>query len=385
MDVVQIRSWFGYVRRRNKFPASISSMTESIKPQSNMSDSLYSPQDDVDMLLLQCDDEMFFDEKYSEADVDEMLLSHATSTTTPSWIAQPSTISTTSSIRSTKRPSLDNAIDSESTPIYTKNFITPAKELTSFALRTLIAGPSNRKRDLQGIQIRKAPLSIYLSAIVPSIFCPGFKGLMAQNSKFLPTISNTICSSVVRNVQGAVLRQNLIALSNGKVSAYHDGDGEQGSAGRLANVVQARLWRMMQRTLWNEDAVKKLWKRDEVSMAEDFTRKEDDCEDDDLLGNNSADRNIDTKEDFLDECTLEEFMNNDEESLFEDLLSAEDDRENDDDLLHYFQEQERLAVEAETEEMLFGSEGDLVRCAEVGQEEETLFLEDDSYVERMLV
>jgi hypothetical protein len=286
-----------------------------------------------------------------DPNTDEMLLSQNTPITTPSLTSQSSTISTLSSANSLKRRASDEVVDSRSTSISLP--LTPANKLTSFALRTVIAGTSNRKRDLQGIEICNPHPSTNLSAIAPSMFSPGFKELMAHNSKFLSTISHAICSSWMRSVQGVVLRRRLIALSNAKVSEFHHGDGEGGSTERLMSVVQGRLWRMMQRTLHDEEAVKKLWKNHEGAGTENANMNEEMCEDEDLLGENGSLENSDMKADHLEDYTGEEFMDEDEELLFGDLLVGGEDQESDDGLLDYLEEQERLAVEAETEEMLF--------------------------------
>lgn len=318
---------------------------------------------------------MLFDEKYDDAEEGEMLLSQTVSRTSSST-SQLSTISSISSINSLKRPAIEEVVDPDSTPILTTLPLAPSNKLASLALQTVIAGSSNRKRDLQGIQMGKPPPSTSISAFVPSMFSPGFKELMAHNSKFLPTISDAICSSWVRNVQGVVLRQKLVALSNAKVSEYHDGDGEDGSAERLVSVVQARLWRMLQRTLYDEDAAKKLWKKNKGQGAENPNMEAKESGDEDLLGENRGEKTINTKADRFADCIREDFMDDNEELLFEDLLAGGIDRESDDGLLDYFEDQERLAIEAETEGMLFGSGRDRRLCNAADDEDELLLLGD---------
>ena len=332
---------------------------------------------DGDMLLSQFEDEMLFDEKYGDLEVGEMA---QITSTTPFLNSQISTISTLSSVNLHKRAATEDVVDPDASESLTTLALPPAKKLTMLALQTIIAGPSNRKRDLQGIQMGKLPRSTSLSTIVPLMFCPDFKGLMAQNSKFLPTISNAICSSWVRNVQGVVLRQKLIMLSNAKVSEYHNGNGEKGSAERLVSVVQARLWRMMQRTLCDGEAAKKLWKKHEGQEDEHSNMKEDDCGDEDLLGENGHDEDIHMRKDRLEDFVG---MDDDDELLFGELLGGRD-HESTNGLLENLGEQERLAVEAETE-MLLGSDPNRTSPDEVDEEDELLLLSVGTPVERMLL
>lgn len=206
---------------------------------------------------------------------------------------------------------------------------------------------------------------------------------MAQNLKFLPTISTAICSSWVRNVQGAGLRRKLAALSNAKVSEYNDGDGKEDSAERLLSVVQGRLWKMMQTGLYDEGAVKKLWRKDGGDDTGNSNSNEEGCEDEDLLGENGGYENID-REGNLENYIEEELMDDEKEPVFEDLLRDYEDRDSDDGLLEYLEEQQRLAVEAETDEMVFGSGSEGGRCDEV-EEEELLLLGDGRQEENMLL
>ena len=227
------------------------------------------------------------------------------------------------------------------------------------------------------------------------MFSPGFKQIMAHNSKFLPTISNAVSSSWVKNVQGVGLRQKLVALSNSKFSEYHEDNGEDGSVQNLAAVVQGRLWAMMQKALYNECAAKKLWKKETEFNAENTNTNEKDCEDENILGGNGGGQHISGKEGSLDDHTREKFMDDDDD-LFNDLFEGNEGRGVDDGLIDCFEDQERLAVEAETEEMLFGSdfesggsgmeEIDEILLFQEGNEEEImLLLEDGSHDNSMLL
>jgi hypothetical protein len=119
----------------------------------------------------------------------------------------------------------------------------------------------------------------------------------------------------------------------------HDGDGESGEMTRIAAVVQSRLWGIMQRKLYDPSDAAKIWKKPRL---EEYPAKDE--------GINMLDA--------LKEATgvagqtmikLGEFLG-DEMDEFEDLLSSCDD-----ELLGYLEERERLSIERETDEMLFGS------------------------------
>ena len=173
------------------------------------------------------------------------------------------------------------------------------------------------------------------------------------------------------------LRQRLVALSDAKVSEYSDGEGEKGSVERLTAVVQARLWKMMQTKLYEEGAVKKLWRMDDNVDTASTTITEDEGGYEDLLGQNAAIENdgiADASRNFED-FVGEEFMDGDDD-LFDDLLGENEEGGGDDGLLVYLEEQERMAVEAETDEMLFGPGCDDRRGEEL--EEDPLLLEDSS-------
>ncbi len=357
----QVYNWFKHARQkaRRREKSSKNSLETNNVDESQTSE--VNVGDDDHMLFSQFEQESLVNEDCDDFDADEMLLSESTFTT-PSSSSQESAISSTNSL---KRPAFDEVIGTQSTSNLVPLRLAPANKLIAVALRSIVAGPSNRKQDLQGIQTGKSTLLTSLSVFVPSMFCPGFKDLMAHNSKFLPTISHAICSSWFRNVQGVVLRQRLGSLSSAKVSEYYDGNGEEGSAERRLSVVQGRLWKMMQRTLYDEIAVKRLWTKDESLSAENTDLNEEICEDEDLFcENGTAGR--------LKEYVEEDFMDDPEELLFEDVLNRQDDPESDGGILDYLDEKERLATEAETEEMLFGSGRDWGAWRETKGEDELL-------------
>jgi hypothetical protein len=124
-----------------------------------------------------------------------------------------------------------------------------------------------------------------------------------------------------------------------------DGAGGAGSSGRLAAVVQARLWGMMQRKLYDPTAARKMLQK----SSEQHIDKVDEVGDDEcpnLLGILEED----CEADFID--LLGNIVGND----FEHLLMG-DEEEDEEGLLDYLEasERERLAIEQETEDMLFGN------------------------------
>jgi hypothetical protein len=166
---------------------------------------------------------------------------------------------------------------------------------------------------------------------------------MARNAHFLPTISHAISISWLRNIQSPSLRAKLGRLANSPTSALTNAsrieNGEKGTAARLAAVVQSRLWSMMQRTSYDPSDAAKIWKK---STLQDVFAEEHETPD--LLGT-LEEQNI-VKGRVVTE--LGEFEEDDLD-VFEDLLLGDDD-----ELLEYMEARERLSVERETEEMLFG-------------------------------
>jgi hypothetical protein len=123
-----------------------------------------------------------------------------------------------------------------------------------------------------------------------------------------------------------------------------DGVGEVGSSGRLAAVVQARLWVMMQRKLYDPTAARKmLQKSSEQHVAKVDEVWDDECPN--LLGTLKHD----------EESQFVDLSGNAVGDDFERMLMG--DEEDEEGLLDYLEdsERERLAIEQVTEEMLFGN------------------------------
>jgi hypothetical protein len=229
----------------------------------------------------------------------------------------------------------------------------PACKLSEVALRFLIGGIQHR---LGGIKITTPDPEASLSLLAPVIFCPGFKQSMANNARFLHTISTAVCGSLVRNAQGAGLRNKLVLLAKCTPLVEDQGcAGEYGLQRNLAAVVQSRLWEMMQRKLYDSAASSKLSYRVVVDGIARFADPEG--EDDDILA--ELDRSDVLADEGLGLGDAAVFM--DDESMgeeadgFSDLCAGEDD----DGLLDYLEdieiERERLEVERVTDEMLFES------------------------------
>jgi hypothetical protein len=294
--------------------------------------------------------------------------------TQPSLTSQSCTISTISISSSTQplkhRLSLDDTIlDQSSSPKLLET--SPACKLAESALQILISGS---KRGFGDIEMKRPLPETSLANLVPAMFCPGFKEIMAHNARFLPTISNAICGTWVQNGQGAALKKKLRMLAKSEAPIWANEDLEEEAIGvkrthqRLAAVVQSSLWGMMQRKLFDHAAVRKLSCR-ATDVGSDSKAPQDDGGD--LLEAAEKLDGDDVEGDF------ETFIGHDSasagEGSFEDLLEEEDDGE----LLGWFNEdkmeRERLAVEQETDEMVFGNGWDGDDGKEVhGEVEEVL-------------
>lgn len=207
---------------------------------------------------------------------------------------------------------------------------------------------------------------------------------MSHNARYLPTISRTTSSSWPRNVQSPILRQKLIRLANSPSSALEQNDEEaveEVTTDRLASVVEARLWSMMQQKLYDPIAARLLFNprsSDKVTAEPDMVEEEIDLLDE--LRDNSTPLVRESMMEDLENFIKEEFRDEDE---FEDLLGGSSNEE--DDLLGYLDawERERLEVEQETDEMLFGNSGIIEDYWEHG--DEMLLLEPGSEDESMLL
>lgn len=144
-----------------------------------------------------------------------------------------------------------------------------------------------------------------------------------------------------------------------------EADGGVGTTTRLAAVVQSRLWGMMQRKLYDPADAAKVWRK---SASHGNPAGENECPD--LLGTLGRDE--------VDGRAITELCEvlDDEMDEFEDLLSGDDEG-----LLEYLEERERLSVERETDEMLFGKGWD----ADQEDEENVCLLDCESGSDIMLL
>ncbi len=120
----------------------------------------------------------------------------------------------------------------------------------------------------------------------------------------------------------------LATSSPSSLATDAQGSEESGASERLSVVVQGRLWATMQSKLYDPATARKLWQQSEVEPG-----------------------TIGEQEEFEDLVEMKGEMDIDQD---EDLLGDLAD-DNFDDLLECLEERERLAVERETDEMLFGN------------------------------
>ena len=286
-----------------------------------------------------------------------------------------SVISSQSS-RGSPNPSLKRTSQAISNEFQPTLSIRSCNKLASMAIRLIITGYDIKDdRHLQGITIEQSSSEPdkSLSRVVPRIFSPGFNETMGENARFLPTISHAM-SSWIRNVQSPSLLKKLSALANLQTSPgteQRQDFGQQGSPQRLAAVVQARLWGMMQRKLYDPAAVKKLRHQPLSEWGEISTNDEG------LLGSNVYEEDETEVGDLLDgDMELSENTELLDEDDFDDLF-AEQEKGGNDSLLNFREDSDITRgklegeVEMETDEMLLG------KCYESTPEDEVLLLEDD--------
>ncbi len=179
---------------------------------------------------------------------------------------------------------------------------------------------------------------------------------VALNASFIPKLSHAISTSWPKNVQSPNLKRKLLQLATLSPSLTKDAHGseENETNQRLSAVVQSHLWEVMRKKLYDPAIARRLWRQGEIRP--DAIEEEEDFED---LIETECERDGGEDEDLLGDLA--------DDDEFNDLLADEGD-----DLLEYLEdsERERLAVERETDEMLFGNEWD-----ETISEEDILLLE----------
>ncbi|KFY23684.1 hypothetical protein V493_05716 [Pseudogymnoascus sp. VKM F-4281 (FW-2241)] len=117
-----------------------------------------------------------------------------------------------------------------------------AKQFTDVALRTMLGG--RQTKYTPNIKIRKPRPIRPLSSIMPLLWSPGFKNAMSERSAFLNTISASL-SSLSNTSQLPSLQKKLATIhENGPTRSLDAGPP------RLNQTIQAHVFRMMQRTLY---------------------------------------------------------------------------------------------------------------------------------------
>lgn len=204
-------------------------------------------------------------------------------------------------------------------------------------------------------------------------------------------------TSLARNAQTPSLRQKLAQIASMTTSkfandrtneAHGEITGELGSEKRLAAVVQARIWSMMQRTLHDPLAARKATNKRLTSENAIITEEDDGY--DHLLNTIGAEDELENLERGDDEFRWIIDEHHSEKSAFDCILDDGDGASGDefddlfddeDELLLSDEERERLEIECEMEEMFFG------RRWQVEDEEpyeDDLLMEDSNHDELLL-
>ncbi|CZR59435.1 uncharacterized protein PAC_09327 [Phialocephala subalpina] len=291
------------------------------------------------------------DEPHEDDDPTDLL--SQLSDDTPSLLSQPSTTSTKSeslSLVPLIAPLRDEKAPGAPIPLLD---ISVAGKLLDSALQVLIVGQYPKMRLPPDIQLEKPNLErtlsqTSLSQLAPTMFNPGYRQLMAHNSRFLPTLTHALAISLPKNVQSPTLRKKLEQLAKLPLSPLAPDskvDASIDPSERISRVVQARLFSMMQRTLYDPSATRKLFKKSTIETTTDIPADDDEDSTPKLLDEQNS-KKVDGSQ--WDEM-LAQFTSDDE---FDDLL-GEEEEDDDFDLLDEG-ERERLAIERETDEMLLG-------------------------------
>ncbi|TGO57682.1 hypothetical protein BCON_0063g00390 [Botryotinia convoluta] len=248
---------------------------------------------------------------------------------------------------------------------------TASCKLVTAAIHVMIAGIETRRRMTKGVRIDNISniSAVSLAALGPVMFSPGFKKSVAHNSRYTPRIIQMM-TSLARNAQTPGLRQKIERIANMPTSGFvteetdEEIHGELGSEKRLAAVVKARLWSMMQRTLHDLSAARQIINKhsasENVVMAEGIDGY------DDLL--DSIVNDADIQDSAMVDDEFRWIMDNHSETSAFDIILSDDEGipdqefddlllEDDDDVYESLlsgEEMERLAIESESEEIFFG-------------------------------
>lgn len=200
---------------------------------------------------------------------------------------------------------------------------------------------------------------------------------MASNNQFLTTITRTISFSWPRYVQSPSLRRKLAQLGNRGEDNDHSSDRKDVDTTLLSGVVSGRLWAMMQKKLHISSR----------KLAWDLSIDKEDMVHEDSLDNSPADPDIlgegYEKLHNFEDLLADDFEEKDFEEAFlefEDLFA--DDGTSDDGLLDCLAEteRERIQIENNTDDMLFGYAGNYNReeFPDDGQGDDSMMLLEDT-------
>lgn len=202
--------------------------------------------------------------------------------------------------------------------------------LVEVILNLLITGHIGQ--EFRGVSIvkperryQKAPLS----KIIPSLFSSEFSLLIANNSRFLPTITNAFTKSLIRNCLSPSFQNKLL-----QIFSFSSIDEFEANAKQAPGLMDARLWVIVQKSLNSSATSRKIWSHNYRSSKGKLIR-------------NSA--SISSKGEGDIDC---EDVTRDSDQSFEsleDLLA----NLNDPDLLRY--DQEQMLLDYETRELLISS------------------------------
>ncbi|KAI9773794.1 MAG: hypothetical protein M1840_006019 [Geoglossum simile] len=140
--------------------------------------------------------------------------------------------------------------------------------LVDVALRNLVT--KKPLRTPPGVVLAGATPEFRLSEVVPSLWSPGYLTAISKRSRFLTVISQTISLPMYNYARSTSLKVKLERLSSLPPSPLlyspptpapeksHPPSQDHSTSSAIYNVVQARLWRMMQQSLYDPGAARRL-------------------------------------------------------------------------------------------------------------------------------
>jgi hypothetical protein len=241
--------------------------------------------------------------------------------------------------------------------------ISAAGKLIDTALQVFIGGYYHRICLPPDVKLEKPTPETCLSQLVPNMFNPGYREvphhsltitktnesqIMAYNFRFLPGIVRFTANPLPEHLQPPFLKEKMAQLAAMPISPIpgYDTSPSMDTNEHITRVVETRLFTMMQQKLYDPIATRKVWKKAKDEIDHEGPRDEN--EDPELLDLDESPAGNNEWDDLLARFTSDEEFN--------DLLFGEDEGDEDDDLLDEA-ERERLEIERQTDEMLFGDGG----------------------------